>query len=205
HGADPFDLAHGRTLAARVWRVEQLRDDAVEPRAFTRQPVFGGIEVGSLRRGVRAAGRAEVARGEGFEAEASLTERLLQQRRTSLGEEQVKSDEDRGMLCREPLHATRRGMDPLQQLLEGRRTTDWHDQFAVEHESTRSDGVHGFDDIGEISLEGLARLRLKQHLIAVAEDETAKAVPLRLVAPLLAVRDALDLLCLGRWQWVRDG
>ena len=60
-----------------------------------------------------------------------------------------------------------------------------HD-LAVEHTSLRQLRLERFDQLREIAVERLLVAALDEHLVAVAEDERAKAVPLGLEDPSLA-------------------
>ena len=83
-------------------------------------------------------------------------------------------------------------MDALEQGVEGKRRSLRHDDFAVEHEHFRLELADGFDQLGKIPRQRMTGLRLQLDLGAVAEHEAAKAIPFRLVLPVLALRNLID-------------
>ena len=101
--------------------------------------------------------------------------------------------------------AARRRMDALQEVVEGESFSRRDHDLAVEHEPGRRNAAHGFDDLGEVSAEALARLRPQLDAVAVAEGEAAEAVPLRLVRPLVAPGDLLDQSGQHRLERDRNG
>ena len=73
----------------------------------------------------------------------------------------------------------------MKQVIKRKTAVYRNDQFAVQNELRRFDFEKGLDHFRKISFEWLTRLRLQFYLLAVAECETAEAVPLRLVFPIL--------------------
>ena len=87
-----------------------------------------------------------------------------------------------------PIKTTYAPMDALQQVVERKCAAGRHHDFAVEYERLRLELARRLDDLREVARERLAGLGLQLDLIAVAKHQTAKAVPLRLVLPLAAMR-----------------
>ena len=65
------------------------------------------------------------------------------------------------------------------------------DDLAVEHESRlrAAERTQRLLQLGEVAIQRLEVARLDEELVAIAEDERAEAVPLRLVDPAVAGRD----------------
>ncbi len=78
-------------------------------------------------------------------------------------------------------------MDALGQEVELLDAVDRHDHLAVEHDARRVERQHLLDHVGEVPVHGLAVAALQVHVVPVAEDDRAKAVELRLVAPAVAL------------------
>src|SRR5687767_7210027 len=66
-----------------------------------------------------------------------------------------------------------------------------HD-LSVEHELLVLQRAGGFDDLRKVARERLAGFRLNGDVIAVAKDDRAEAVPLRLEQPAVAGWDLVD-------------
>src|SRR4051794_13372169 len=96
-------------------------------------------------------------------------------------------------------------MDAQEQLVERELAVLRHDDLTVEHEALRADAAKRLDEIREVAREGLSRLGHHIDLVAVAKGETAEAIPLRLVLPGRAGRQAVDELRLHRRIALRDG
>ncbi len=96
-------------------------------------------------------------------------------------------------------------MQPHLQRIERQGLAEGDRKLAVEHELfVRQPGQHG-DDLGEIAPQRLARLGAQIHLVAGAEGEAAKPVPLRLELPVRLARQLIDELRLHRLGVERDG
>ena len=94
-------------------------------------------------------------------------------------------------------------MDALLQRIKGKRARERHHQLAVEHEPLCRQMRQRVGDLGEVSPQRLARLRLQRDLAAVAKRQTAEAVPLGLVLPLRAAGDVGD--CPHLHGWIAEG
>ena len=70
--------------------------------------------------------------------------------------------------------------------VEARRADD--DDLAVEHAALGQVGQEGLDELGEVTRERLLVAAAELDLDAVAEDDAAEAVPLRLVDKTLLLR-----------------
>src|SRR6185369_6199584 len=81
------------------------------------------------------------------------------------------------------------GMNSLQQIVERQAALDWYYQFAVEHKLRRLQLRQRRNHFRKITRQRLPRLRLQLDVLAVAKSQTAKAIPLRLILPLVAFRD----------------
>ena len=82
-------------------------------------------------------------------------------------------------------------------------------ELAVEHELLAGQREDVGDHLGEVAVHRLAVAALQVHVVAVAEHDRAEAVPLRLVAPAVALGQLLrgpgELGLHGRFQRKRDG
>ena len=105
--------------------------------------------------------------------------------------QQVEGDERRRRLGGESADAGFGGMDALQQRVEvepaiiGGR----HDDLAVDDASLRQRRKQRFEQLGEVAGERALVAAGELDLVAVAEDDAAEAVPLRLVQPAIAGRE----------------
>ena len=82
--------------------------------------------------------------------------------------------------------------------VKGKRPADRDGKFAVDYESCRFETLKPLDDIGEIARQRLAGLRLQENLVPIPKGDAAKAVPFRLVLPIVAHRDFIDRACFHR-------
>src|SRR3954451_8105770 len=82
-------------------------------------------------------------------------------------------------------------MDALAEEVELLDAVDDHDQLAVEDDPVLRQGEDVGDDLGEVAVHRLAVAALEVDVVAVAEHDRAEAVPLRLEAPAVAVRQLL--------------
>src|SRR4030095_15740378 len=80
-------------------------------------------------------------------------------------------------------HPALRWVNALEKIVEGELTVHGDHDLRVEDEGRRGHGEDGLHDFRKIAGEGLSRLGLELDRTALAEDEAAKAIPLRLVLP----------------------
>ncbi len=165
-----------------------LGDQAVERAARGREPALGLAGRERHRRERDPAPAVELPVRELFERGSPLGERTFDPGATRGVDEQIEHDVERRRLRRELPDAALGRMDALEQRVERDRGAGRHDELAVEHEATRVEGPEVLDHLGEVALQRLARLRLQLDVVAVAEGETAEAVPLGLVLPLAGDR-----------------
>src|SRR5688500_8775812 len=83
-------------------------------------------------------------------------------------------------------------MDALEQIVEREGSVDRNHDFAIDHESSRTDLAHDLDDVGEIARERLSRLRNEIDAISITKHEAAESIPFRLVLPLTSRRKLVD-------------
>src|SRR5437667_6557639 len=114
--------------------------------------------------------------------------------------EQIENDVNGWMRCGQFLDATRGGMQTQLQFVERKCAANWDDQFSVENELLLWQLRHIGNDIWKITRQRLTGLRLQMNLLTIAKRNTAKAIPLRLVLPLVASRNFVDRPCFHRWQ-----
>src|SRR5438552_2750796 len=95
-------------------------------------------------------------------------------------------------------------MNTLQQIVEGEPLLHWDSDLSVQNKSLDLQFLKSFGQFGEIASEWLSGLGLQLHRRAVAEDETAEAVPLRLILPALTVGNLVHQQCLHRREWGAD-
>src|SRR4051812_13389858 len=99
------------------------------------------------------------------------------------------------------LDAARGRMQTKLEFVKDERTVNRYRQLAIKNESSRRQLFQLRDDIGKITSERLARLRLQENLIAITKGNAAKAVPFRLVLPFVAHGNFVDGTGFHRWQW----
>src|SRR6185503_7206738 len=85
-------------------------------------------------------------------------------------------------------------MNTQQQIVEGQTSVDRNHDLAVENELLRLERLNRLDDLREIARKRLSRLGLNRDGVAGAEDDRAKAIPLRLELPMVAERDLVQTL-----------
>src|ERR1700680_2838226 len=79
------------------------------------------------------------------------------------------------------------------------------DYLAIEHAALGELRFQRIDQLGEVSIERLLISALDENLIAISEDERAKAVPFGLENPCFAGRELPDSLREHRENWRIDG
>ena len=114
--------------------------------------------------------------------------------------EQVEGDETGGRLLRQLLDPRRGRVDPLLQRLELQLGPGRHEQLAVEHHPLGQLSADCLDDLGEVAGQRFRVAAGELDLVAVAEHQAPKPVPLRLEAEARRLRDtpATDLASIGR-------
>ena len=186
HRAFVLHLDH-RALARLVAVAPRLRDDAVEPRALEAlEPLLGDGSVvgdgGDVHRSLRV---AEDVLQQG----AALLERGGRQVFVAEREQVPQDDGRRGLLGQHRDAGVGR-VDSLLQGLEVEDACAGDDQLAVENAAVGQGCLEGSLQLGEVAQQGLAVPGLEVQLVAVAEHEDPKPVPLRLVQPPVACGDA---------------
>ena len=150
-GALMLDLQH-RPLARLVLRVEPLRDDPVEPRAF--EPVEPVRRELSIRRR-RCQMHGRIGRPEDrFQPGAPLPLRHRPQVLVTEREE-IPRDERCRRLCGEHVHARCGGMDSKQQRLEGQRTVARDHDLPVDDATLGERGTKRVGELGKVAVERL--------------------------------------------------
>jgi hypothetical protein len=171
-----LDLEHG-PLVGLVRPVERLGHDPVEAGALEAlEPLAGDVHVG---RGPGDVHRRVGVRQGLEEALAPLAEGAAHQVLVAEGED-VEGDQGRRRLAAEQRDPARGRVDAQLQGLEVEPVAAGHDDLAVEHAALRRVGEHRLDDLGEVPRHRALVAGAEQHLVAVAEDDRAEAVPLRL-------------------------
>ena len=185
-----LDFEHG----ALVWFVGAcggLGHDTVEACAFeAAEPVFGLRAVGG--RG------SDVDWGFGagedlFEAGAAIGEGVGSEVFVFQGEE-VEEDDGGWSLAGEEIDAAGCWVDALGEGVEVEAIGAGDDDLAVEDAAWRELGEERGAEFGEVAVEGLAVARLEEEVVAVAEDEGAKAVPFGLEEPVAFAGDGVHAL-----------
>jgi len=184
-----------------ISEVAPLGDDAVDRCADALEPTLRIRELGGCRRQAQAPAAAQIFAGKGVERQPPFAQRPLNQRPAVLAEQKIEHEQQGRRLTRELLHPARRGMNALKQGIEGERAIAGNENLAVEHEFFGFDRKHRLDQVGKVAGQRLACFRLQLDLAAVAKNETAKAVPFRLVLPFRAGRDSRDRSRFHRREW----
>ena len=182
-GPGVLDLEHGAAVLG-VRRVERLGDHPVEPGALELlEPALRLLRV--LR------GPGQVAGALGAQAaqrllhrRAPLAERPIDVRLVAQGE-QVEGDESRRRLLGQHVDPALCWVDPLLEDLElqpvtPRRITERHEHLTVEHAPLGQLPLDRLHQLGEVARQGLGVAAGQLHLVAVAEHDAAKPVPLGL-------------------------
>ena len=83
-------------------------------------------------------------------------------------------------------------MQPQLQRLEVETVLAGDDDLAVEHAALGDARLQRLDELREVAVERPLVAALDEHLVAVAKDEGAEAVPLRLEDPAVVGRQLVD-------------
>ena len=97
--------------------------------------------------------------------------------------QQIEKHDRRGNLLREKLDARERRVNTKLERFEIEPAVTRHDQLAVEYALFRELTPEMIDELGEIAVERLGVAALDHDLVAIAENEHPKSVPLRLEDP----------------------
>ncbi len=180
-----LDLDH-RALARLVRLVEPLGDDPVERATGVAEPSLGELAVGGDRREQQA--RRGGLGHELFKCLPSLGQRLGGQiSRAQL--QTVEQHQLRRRFARQPADPRCRRMKPHLQGSERQRLAYRQHQFAIEHEALLLQREQCLDDLREITPQRLSRFRHQRNVLAIAEREAAKAIPLGFELPALTLRN----------------
>src|SRR3954471_7607321 len=96
-------------------------------------------------------------------------------------------------------------MQPQLQQVEVQSLLGCDDDLSIENASLWQLRLERLDQLGEVSIERLLVPALNEHLVAVAEDERAKPIPLGLEDPAVARRQLADALRQHRQDRRIDG
>src|SRR5262245_9528845 len=193
-----LDLLHAGALARLVGQIAALGDDAVETRADAFQPAFRIAELRRRRRQPDALGAPAIPAEKAFQRGTPFLERATSQQRAIGIDQEIENDQQGRGFLGESLHAARRGMNSLQQRVEGECAVGRNDDFGVEDELLRLERADRRDQLRKISRHRPARFRPHSAFPAVAKAKAAKACPLRPVLPLRPDRDRIDRQCFHR-------
>ena len=129
----------------------------------------------------------QILAGESLKQFSSVGERQFREAFAVFSGQQVEYNQHRWCFSSEALHATLRRVNTLQQVVERKSPSLWHDNFTVEHETLRLQRSNRRNQFRKIAGERLAGFRLQFDLSVVAKYQAAEAVPFRLVLPVLAL------------------
>jgi len=85
-------------------------------------------------------------------------------------------------------------VDAQQQRLKVKAVWPGNDDLAIEHAALGQVRLERRRQLREVAIEGLEVAALDEHLVAVAEDDRAEAVPLWFEQPAVRLRDAVRKL-----------
>jgi len=105
--------------------------------------------------------------------------------------QKIKSDERRGRLAGELRDARRGGMQAQLQGVEVEAARGGDDDLAVEHAGLREALEQRVVQLREVAVEGAQVAALEEDICTVAEHDRAESVPLGLVEPARAGREAV--------------
>ena len=171
----------------------RLGDDAVEARALeAAEPVGGDGAVACRRREVerrlRRSASSCLERARGARANGAA------RRSRSPSHSRSKKTIDAGISLGEQLHARRGRVEAQLQRLEVERVAARDDDLAVEHAALGQLRLQRLEQLREVAVERLLVAALDEQLVAVAKDQRAEAVPLRLEDPAVAGGQLADAL-----------
>jgi hypothetical protein len=99
---------------------------------------------------------------------------------------QIENKTQRRCLDGELRHSTLRRMNSLQQIIEGERFTDRHYELAIDQEPLFRKFSGGRFHFRKVARQILTGFGLHDDVVAVPAQQTAEAIPFRLVLPMLA-------------------
>ncbi len=82
-------------------------------------------------------------------------------------------------------------MNSLEESVKGKAATGRNRDLAIEDEATRLEHGEGLDHFREIARQRLLGFGLEFDLVSIAKSNAAKAVPLRLILPLLTLGNCI--------------
>lgn len=106
--------------------------------------------------------------------------------------EEIEEDDGGGGLLGEELDARGGGMDAKLEGVEIEAAGGGDDDFSVEDALVGELGGEDGEELGEVTVEGLAFAALKEEVLAVFEEDGAEAVPLGLEEPVIAGGQGFD-------------
>ena len=180
-------------LVRRVRIAEALGDDAVQTGTLE-------LDEPSLRRCVIGGAGAHVDRRVGvgeqrLQSGMALFQRCGQQQFVVDGQ-QVEGHERGGRLGSQTPHSRFGRMNALQQCVEVETAIVGvgHHDLAVDHAAIRQVVQHRLDQLGEVARERALVAAGQFDVVAIAEHDAAKAIPLGLVQPTVAIGNGVGQL-----------
>ena len=119
----------------------------------------------------------KILRRELLQSLPPLAERFRDERASVLASEEIEDDEDRRSLGRETLHPRGRGMNALQQRIEGKSTALRHGNLAIEHEPLGLELGQRRRHFREVARQRLHGLRLKLDARCHRETRDSESHP----------------------------
>ena len=115
-------------------------------------------------------------------------------RSRSPSQSRSKNTIDAGICCGQQLHARSRRMKPQLQRVEIEPAVLGDHDLAIEHAAVRQLRAQRLEQLGKVAVQRFLVAALDQDLVAVAEDQRAKSVPLRFEDPVFACRQFIHAL-----------
>ena len=129
---------------------------------------------------------------------AGVLERLAAQIPIALAKQVEEYDGCRRLLGQH-LHTRSGGMNAELQCIEIEAALGCDHDFPIEHAAGRQLRAQRFDQLGEIAVQRFFVAALNQDFVAIAKDQRAKPIPLRLENPVLpAGNSSTRLASIGR-------
>src|SRR5262252_2469154 len=183
-GALALDLLHAGAITRAILEIDALGHHPIEGAARHGEPLPRRGDLGRGGRETETLDALQLVGREGLETPPALAERQLHEHASAAIHEEVEDHELSGMLAGKLLHAARRRVNTLEQIVEGEAAVHRHDDLAVEHESSSVHRAERLRHLREVAGERLTGLGLELDRAALAEGDAAESVPLRFVGPL---------------------
>ena len=185
-----LDFEHD-SLVGLIGEISRLGDDSIEAGAFEAvEPVESDVAVGG---GGSDVNRRLCGVEGGFEHGAALLKGLLAKIPIALAKDVEEDAGSRGFRGEE-FYTRGGGVNAELQRIEVEPSFPGNDEFAIEDTFCGELFAKRVEHLRKVAVQGFLIAALYEDVISVTKDKDAKAIPLRLIDPVAALRDLIDAL-----------